>query len=218
MGLPLSSTLGMHLHTFGDIRDNVAASTTGMHFMFPGQLHGLVNNNTRHTGDLGNIVTNKYGISAFNILVPLDINIGPTLTLLPRNGSAFGRSVILHANADDGVTQPTGNSGSRIAQGVVGFSKNVNTSEIITLLNQGTPEGFYCACILCGPGGVAYAGFCSRSDCSLPPPNCSPPSPPPTTPVTEMFSLRCYNMYIYNIYKIFNVIFNVIWQHGERES
>lgn len=192
MGLPLSSTLGMHLHTFGDIRDNVAASTTGMHFMFSGQQHGLVNNNKRHTGDLGNIVTNKNGISAFNILVPLDINIGPILTLLSQNGSAVGRSVILHANADDGVTQPTGNSGSRIAQGVVGSANNVNTSEIITLLNQGTPEGFYCACILCGPVGVAYAGFCSKSDCALPPPNCSPP---PSPVVPETFSLQ-FNTYM----------------------
>jgi Cu/Zn superoxide dismutase len=72
-----------------------------MHFMYSGQLHGLVSNPKRHTGDLGNIVTDKYGISAFNILVPLDIDTGPILTVLSQNGSAIGRSVILHANADD---------------------------------------------------------------------------------------------------------------------
>ena len=149
-----------------------------MHFMFPGQQHGLVSNMRRHSGDLGSIVADKYGISAFNILLPLDIDTGPILTLLSQNGSAIGRSVILHAKADDGVTQPTGNSGARIAQGVVGYAKNVTTSEVIELLNQGTPDGFYCACTLCSAAGVEYAGFCSKSDCSRPPSKCSPPSPP----------------------------------------
>jgi Cu/Zn superoxide dismutase len=183
--------LGMHLHTFGDIRDNKGASTTGMHFMFPGQQHGLVNNTKRHTGDLGNIVTDVQGNAAFNILVPLEIDTGPILTLLSQDGSAIGRSVILHERQDDGVTQPTGNSGSRIAQGVVGSAKNVTTTDIITLLNQeGFPQGFYCACTLCSPAGVEYAGFCLKSDCNLPPPKCSPP-PPPTSPASPVLQ-PCY--------------------------
>jgi hypothetical protein len=153
-----------------------------MHFMFPGQQHGLVSNMRRHTGDLGNIVSDVIGRSLFNILVPLDIDTGPILTLLSQNGSAIGRSVILHAKADDGVTQPTGNSGARIAQGVVGYAKNVTTIEVIELLNQGYPDAFSCACTLCSAAGVEYAGFCveygQELDCSRPPPKCSPPSPP----------------------------------------
>jgi Cu/Zn superoxide dismutase len=83
--LPVSSAIGIHLHTFdtfGDIRDNVKALTTGMHFMYSGQPHGLVSNTKRHTGDLGNIVSDEIGRSFFNILVPLDIDNGPILTLL----------------------------------------------------------------------------------------------------------------------------------------
>jgi Cu-Zn family superoxide dismutase len=181
--LPKSSRLGIHLHTFGDIRDNVGASSTGMHFMHVGQQHGLVSNKTRHTGDLGNIVSDKLGNSAFNILVPLDIDTGPILTLLSQNGSAIGRSVILHANADDGVTQPTGNSGARIAQGVVGYAKNVNTSDVLTLLNQGfVNEGFHCVCLLCNAAGDIYAGFCLKSECkNLPPTGCFYPLPTPGT-------------------------------------
>jgi hypothetical protein len=146
----------------------------------------LVANTNRHTGDLGNIVTDKNGISAFNILVPLDIDFGPTLTLLSQNGSAVGRSVIVHAGTDDGVTQPTGNSGARIAQGVIGYAGNVTTSDILFLLNQGTPGGFYCTCTLCASSGVEYAGYCLKSDCGRPPPTCSPPSPPPAPPVTPV--------------------------------
>ena len=37
--------------------------------------------------------------------------------------SILGRGVIVHANADDLATQPTGNAGSRIAQGVIGAAK-----------------------------------------------------------------------------------------------
>jgi hypothetical protein len=54
----------------------------------------------------------------------------------------------------------------------------LTTSEVMFLLNQGTPEGFYCACTLCSAAGVEYAGFCLKSDCNRPPPKCSPPSPP----------------------------------------
>jgi Cu-Zn family superoxide dismutase len=94
-GFKPSSSHGMHVHTFGDISDVAGASRTGMHFLFPGQLHGLVGNSSRHTGDLGNIVADQNGVSAFNILVPLDLSPERALTLLAANGSAIGRSVIV---------------------------------------------------------------------------------------------------------------------------
>jgi Cu-Zn family superoxide dismutase len=196
MGLPQSSTLGIHVHAHGDISDNAAASTSGMHFAVDGQSHGLVNNKNRHTGDLGNIVTDKNQIAAFNILVPLDIGFGSGLTLFSQNGSAIGRSIIVHASADDGVHQPAGNSGARIAQGVLGFAQNVTTSEILTLLNQGTPQGFYCACILCD-AGVQYAGFCLKPNCSQPQPTCAPvPSPtsPTVSPVRHGTRMSCVEL------------------------
>jgi superoxide dismutase, Cu-Zn family len=46
--------------------------------------------------------------------------------------SAVGKGIILHSSFDDGVSQPTGNAGSRIAQGVIGIkslTKNNATSE-----------------------------------------------------------------------------------------
>jgi Cu/Zn superoxide dismutase len=94
-GFKPSSSHGMHVHTFGDVSDVVGASRTGMHFLFPGQLHGLVSNPNRHTGDLGNIVADQNGVSAFNILVPLDMSPQLALTLLAANGCAIGRSVIV---------------------------------------------------------------------------------------------------------------------------
>ena len=94
-GFKPGSSHGMHVHTFGDISDVAGASRTGMHFLFPGQLHGLVSNPIRHTGDLGNIVSDQNGVSAFNVLVPLDMTPQTALTLRAAGGSAIGRSVIV---------------------------------------------------------------------------------------------------------------------------
>jgi Cu-Zn family superoxide dismutase len=114
---------GMHVHSFGDVRDTQGAAFTGMHFAFEGQVHGLVSNSSRHTGDLGNIIADENGNSVFIIKVPNDMNPLRALTLLATSGNAVGRSIIVHADVDDGITQPTGNSGRRVAQGVIGYAQ-----------------------------------------------------------------------------------------------
>jgi hypothetical protein len=53
--------------------------------------------------------------------------------LLSQTSSANGCSGILHADADDGVTQSYGFSGARIAQGVVGYAKNVTIFPAINI-------------------------------------------------------------------------------------
>jgi hypothetical protein len=135
-----------------------------MHFAFSGQLHGLVNNVIRHTGDLGNIASDSNGVSAFNIFVPQDMAPQLALTLLPFSGSAVGRSVIVHADADDGVSQPTGNSGARVAQGVIGYAGTVTSSAVVALLGS-----FSCSCRLNeAVSGAAYYGFCPAAACAEP--------------------------------------------------
>jgi Cu-Zn family superoxide dismutase len=65
-------------------------------------------------GDLGNVEAGADG------KVTLDF----TDAHLSLEGTAgiLGRSVIVHANADDFKTQPTGNAGGRLACGVVGIA------------------------------------------------------------------------------------------------
>jgi Cu-Zn family superoxide dismutase len=163
-GLKPNSNHGMHVHALGDMRDVAGASNTGMHFAFSGQLHGLVNNVIRHTGDLGNIATDSNGVSAFNIFVPQDMASQLALTLLPLGGSAVGRSIIVHADADDGVSQPTGNSGLRVAQGVIGYASTVTSSAVVALLGS-----FSCSCRLNDAvSGAAYNGFCPPTACTEP--------------------------------------------------
>jgi Cu-Zn family superoxide dismutase len=164
-GLANNSQHGMHVHTFGDVRDSDGALNTGMHFLFPGQIHGLVSNPLRHTGDLGNINADSNGVAVFNILVPQDMAPDVALTLIAKGGSAIGRSIILHALLDDGVTQPTGASGARIGQGVIGFADTVSSDAVLDLLQAGG-SAFACGCTLTDENsGVTYNGFCQAKDC-----------------------------------------------------
>jgi Cu-Zn family superoxide dismutase len=165
-GLQVSTSHGIHVHTNGDIRDSLSANNTGSHFSFLGQVHGLVNNASRHTGDLGNIISDSNGVAAFNILVPL-VGVAPdrALTLLAQASSAIGRAIIVHALADDGFTQPSGGSGSRIGQGVIGYADTVSSDAVLNLLKVG--GSFGCGCTLTDENsGVTYNGFCQAKDCS----------------------------------------------------
>ena len=132
-------------------------------FSDPDQVHGLLTSANRHSGDLGNIVSDKHGGSAFNILVPTDMVPERALTLLAANGRAVGRAIISHATFDDGVTPPTGASGARRAQGVVGFASTVSSSGVMALFFR----WFTCRCTLTDPTTkVAYNAFCPTAQCA----------------------------------------------------
>jgi hypothetical protein len=152
------------LGRYGDLRDTQLAMATGGHFSFsdPAQQHGLLSSGTRHTGDLGNIVTDQNGVAAFNILVPTDLAPERALTLLAADGSAVGRGVIIHETTDDGVTQPTGASGARRAQGVIAFASTVSSSSVMSLFNK----RFTCRCTLTDAATkVEYSAFCPAAQC-----------------------------------------------------
>lgn len=79
----------------------------------------------------------------------------------------------VHADIDDGVTQPTGKSGARVAQGVIGYARSASSSAVIALMNG----SFSCVCTLSGAAsGVTYSGFCPASACSSPSPSVAPAS------------------------------------------
>lgn len=105
---------GFHIHEFGDCTAPDASSAGG-HFNPTNMPHGGPKAAKRHVGDLGNIVADKNGVARLEMtdhLIRLD---GPN--------SIIGRSVVVHAHADDLKTQPTGNSGARVACGVIGIAK-----------------------------------------------------------------------------------------------
>ena len=112
-GLPLGTEHGFHVHEKGDCSAPDATSAGG-HFN-PGTTdHGRVGHGAHHGGDSDNIVANDQGVAIVDTLLQ-----GVTL----GDGAVtdiVGKGVIVHADADDYTTQPTGNAGKRLACGVVG--------------------------------------------------------------------------------------------------
>jgi superoxide dismutase, Cu-Zn family len=106
---------GFHIHACGDCSSEDGLSAGG-HFNPDNKMHGAPVDSMRHAGDLGNIVADKSG-KAHLEYTDNDISFeGPH--------SIIGRSVIVHKNADDLKTQPTGNAGARVACGVIGIASN----------------------------------------------------------------------------------------------
>jgi Cu-Zn family superoxide dismutase len=115
LALP-AGTHGIHFHEVGICAGgSTAFSTAGAHYNPLGREHGLENPNGPHAGDAPNVVVPASGIGA----VSFETN---RVSLTPGSISLFdanGSSIVVHASADDQRTQPSGNSGARIACGVV---------------------------------------------------------------------------------------------------
>jgi len=102
---------GFHIHEFGGVLCD-DGKCTGGHFNPAGSQHGAPLGNDRHMGDLGNIVANTGATAIYDVLdTSLDLD------------AIIGRSIVVHADADDLKTQPTGNAGNRIAYGTIGIAK-----------------------------------------------------------------------------------------------
>jgi Cu-Zn family superoxide dismutase len=104
---------GFHIHEFGDC-SSADPKCHGGHFNPDKKKHGGPDSEERHVGDLGNITANGRGVATINMT-------DKQISLSGRH-SIIGRSVILHAKADDLKSQPSGDAGDRIAGGVVGIA------------------------------------------------------------------------------------------------
>jgi Cu-Zn family superoxide dismutase len=113
-GLKPNGTHGIHIHEKGNC-SAADASSAGGHFNPSSSQHGGASGATRHGGDLGNLNADANGYAQMSIEVSgISLGTGPN--------SITGRAVIVHASADDLTTQPSGNSGARVACGLI--SKN----------------------------------------------------------------------------------------------
>ncbi len=105
---------GFHIHEFGDC-SAADGTSAGGHFNPTNMQHAGPMADKRHVGDLGNVTADDEGSVALDYVDKHLAFVGPS--------SIIGHAVILHANADDLTTQPTGNAGGRIACGVIGVAK-----------------------------------------------------------------------------------------------
>lgn len=104
--------LGTHLHAVGKCEPKSFASAGG-HLNPASRQHGTHNPMGSHLGDLPNLSVGADGTASLSVL--LDGSAGDVAdALFDEDGTA----IVVHAEADDYRTDPTGNSGARIACGV----------------------------------------------------------------------------------------------------
>lgn len=104
---------GFHVHQVGQCTPTFDAA--GDHFNPTDMQHGLLDLDGPHAGDLPNVVITKGGTTTYVVNTRL-------MTLGEGERSIFdgdGSAVVLHAQADDYLTDPSGTSGDRIACGVI---------------------------------------------------------------------------------------------------
>jgi len=124
---------GIHIHKSGDLTEGCKSACE--HYNPFNKNHGGPKDKIRHVGDLGNIYS-KNGIAT--------LNVKDKLIKLKGKYSVIGRSFVIHEDKDDlgkgGVNKKgkiinekiykesieNGNSGKRIACGVIGYSKDCN--------------------------------------------------------------------------------------------
>lgn len=111
-GLKPGAEHGFHIHEKGDCSSGDGNSAGG-HFNPTGSPHGQHGKGLHHTGDLPSLRADGNGVATFNF---------ESRSISLSSGAAtniVGRGLIVHANPDDYVTQPTGNAGARLACAVI---------------------------------------------------------------------------------------------------
>lgn len=108
-GLP-AGVHGIHIHTTGRC-DAPDFTTAGPHWNPTERKHGRDNPDGAHHGDLPNVEVGADGRGSLTFTAPA--------ATFAQLFDADGAALVVHANADDYRTDPSGNSGGRIACGVI---------------------------------------------------------------------------------------------------
>jgi len=111
-GLAPNTTHGFHVHETGDCSAPDFKSAGG-HFNPDNAMHGDPASTMHHLGDIPNIKSDAKGVATVNATITgATLNDGGPHDLV-------GKALIVHAKKDDYKTQPSGDSGDRIACGVI---------------------------------------------------------------------------------------------------
>ena len=104
----------IHFHQVAKC-EGPAFESAGAHFNPDNKMHGLKNPKGPHAGDMNNFNVSAKG-TANATVTDMHVNMGDGPNSLFANG---GTSLVIHAKADDQKTDPSGNSGDRIACGTI---------------------------------------------------------------------------------------------------
>jgi Cu-Zn family superoxide dismutase len=111
-GLAPNGEFGFHVHEKGDC-SAPDASSAGAHLNPTNAQHGDPQGATHHAGDMQNAKSDESGAAQVNVHVSgLTFGDGGPADVV-------GKAVVVHEKADDYKTQPSGDSGARVACGVV---------------------------------------------------------------------------------------------------
>ena len=106
---------GIHIHTSGNCDAKTKFTSAGPHFSPEPKNHGFMSKGGPHPGDLPNQFAAADGSLHASTLSNLFALGNGKKSIFDRDGA----SIIVHAKADDYASQPAGNSGDRIACGVI---------------------------------------------------------------------------------------------------
>jgi Cu-Zn family superoxide dismutase len=124
-GVEKSGLYGFHLHEKGQCAPDPAGKhfqSAGGHFNPTGAPHACLSAAKHHAGDLGNLVIERDGTGRVEEATETLALSGPL--------SVIGRAIVLHAGPDDCASQPAGNSGPRLACGVVEMAAPSNPKPV----------------------------------------------------------------------------------------
>lgn len=109
-GLKPNAKLGFHIHE-NSICEGPEYKSAGDHLNPYAEKHSGPHAHASHLGDMGNLETNKSGEAKMVVFIPKEQRDDMNLLL--------GKAVIIHEKVDDLRSQPAGNSGKRIACGLI---------------------------------------------------------------------------------------------------
>lgn len=114
---------GIHVHEFPKCK-GPSFKSAGSHFNPEGKEHGMMITEGPHTGDLPNVEADSSGVVDVELMLD-------GATMLEGKTSLFkdgGKSLIIHSGTDDGISQPSGNSGERLICGEIKLKKDSKES------------------------------------------------------------------------------------------
>jgi superoxide dismutase, Cu-Zn family len=114
-GLKPDGEFGFHVHEKGDC-SAPDGSSAGAHFNPTQAQHGNPGGGEHHAGDMLNIRSSAEGVAQ------VDTTAAGTSVQGDPNTDVMGKAIVVHESPDDYTTQPSGNSGKRVACGVIAAS------------------------------------------------------------------------------------------------